>query len=364
MTKSAMSAVSMGVTEVGFSRGRSRLQRLISHDIAIDLGTANTLIHVEGQGIVVNEPSVVATNKRTKRVIAIGSDAKKMIGRTPNSIIASKPLVNGVVSDYDTAEFMLQDYMGALHKKFKVLIQRPRVVVGLPSGVTEVEKRAVEEAARSAGARKVFLIEEPVAAAIGAGIDIHEETGVMMVDIGGGTTEIGVIANGRMVVGSSVRVAGDNLTSVIKQFVRDEHNLLVGERTAETIKTTIGAVFAHADKKTMAVRGRNTITGLPQEVEIRSDILRIPLAKQLRPVMDAIKAVLEQTPPELLSDIMQHGIYVAGGGGHLAGIDHLIKQETHIDVLIPNNTLTAVVEGAARAMQEPEKYKRVLMTGE
>ncbi len=336
--------------------------RYISHNIAVDLGTANTLVSVDGHGIIINEPSVVATNRKTKKVIAIGKEAKKMVGRTPKSIIAARPLVDGVVSDFEITEHMLKHFVSTIHKNHRVLVSRPRMVVGLPSGVTEVEKRAVEEAAKSSGARRIYLIEEPVAAAIGAGLDITDERGCMVVDIGGGTTEIAVLASGGVVVARSLRIAGDEMTETIIQFVRDEYNLQIGERTAEDIKTKIGAVYSHSDTKSMMVRGRNVITGLPQEIELTSDVVRMPLSKQVRPIVDGVKTILEETPPELISDIMQRGIVVAGGGALVAGLDHLIKQETHIDVVVPKNALTAVVEGAAIALRESDRYKDVLMS--
>ncbi len=338
--------------------------RIVSHDIAVDLGTANTLVSVEGYGIIIDQPSVVATNRKTKRVIAIGDEAKKMVGRTPRSIIAARPLVDGVVSDFEITEHMLKHFVHTIHKDHKVLVKRPRMVVGLPSGVTEVEKRAVEEAARSSGARKIYLIEEPVAAAVGAGLEIGDERGNMVVDIGGGTTEIAVLASGNVVLSRSVRIAGDEMTDTIIQFIRDEYNLQIGERTGEEIKTKIGAVYAHADTKSMVVRGRNVITGLPQEMELTSEIIRIPLSKQVKPIVESVKQVLEETPPELISDIMQRGIVVAGGGALIAGIDHLIRQESHIDVIVPKNALTAVVEGASIALQDPEKYQDILIHSE
>lgn len=345
-------------------KARSRAQRMFSHDIAVDLGTANTLVSVEGHGIIINEPSIVATHRKTKRVLAIGHDAKKMVGRTPKSIITAQPLIDGVVSDFEITEHMLKSFINRLHREHRVLMQRPRMIVGLPSGVTEVEKRAVEEAARSAGARKIYLIEEPVAAAIGSGLDITGESGVMIVDIGGGTTEIAVLAGGNVVLSKSLRIAGDELSEFIMQFVRDEYNIQIGERTAEKIKTRIGAVYSHSDAKTIPVRGRNYITGLPQEIELSSDVLAKPMAKQVRPIIDGVKTVLEETPAELISDIMQKGIYVAGGGGLIGGIDHLIRQESHIEVVVPKNALSAVVEGAAIALSQPEKYKDVLMVTE
>lgn len=337
------------------------MSRLISHDIAVDLGTANTLVAIDGQGVVINEPSVVATNKKTKQVIAIGTDAKLMLGRTPKSIIAMQPLVDGVVSDYEVTEYMLRSFIDRLHRVHRVLFQRPRMIVGLPCGVTEVEKRAVEEAAKSSGARKVYLIQEPVAAAIGTGVDILGEKGSMIVDIGGGTTEIAVIANGNTVITKSIRIAGDEINDAIRQHVRDEYSLQIGERTAEDIKMTIGVVGGKSKSRSMSVRGRNVVTGLPQEIDITSEMIKATISKQLRPIIDAVKSVIDETAPELISDIMQDGIHIAGGGSLIVGIDRLLRSETHIDVNIPKNALTAVVEGAAIALANPLKYKRSLI---
>jgi rod shape-determining protein MreB len=342
-------------------KARSRLKRLISHDIAIDLGTANTLISIEGKGVIINEPSIVATNKKTKQVIAIGEEAKQMLGRTPKDIQALQPMVDGVVSDYEVTEYMLKNFVELLHRNHRVLTHRPRIIIGLPCGVTEVEKRAVEEAARSAGARKVFLIQEPVAAAIGSGIDIMDEKGSMIVDIGGGTTEIAIIAGGRAIITKSIRIAGDEINAAIKQFVRDEYSLQIGDRTAEEVKHSVAVVGGDAKTRSMAVRGRNVVSGLPQEIEINSDMIKATVTKQLRPIIEAIKSVIDETPPELISDIMKDGIHIAGGGALITGIIRLIRAETHIEVNTPKNALTAVVEGAAIALANPLKYRRALI---
>lgn len=343
------------------TKERSRLVRLLSHDIAIDLGTANTLVSIDGQGIVINEPSVVATNKKTKQVIAIGKEAKAMVGRTPKSILAMQPLVDGVVSDFEVTEHMLRSFVNRIHKNYKVILQKPRMIVGLPSGVTEVEKRAVEEAARSSGARKVFLIEEPVAAAIGSGVDILSEQGSMIVDIGGGTTEIAVLASGIPIISRSIRIAGDEMNESIISLARDEFNLQIGIRSAEEVKINIGMVESKAGPRSMLVRGRNTVTGLPQEIELSSDAVKVTLTRQLRPIIEAIKAVLDETPPELISDIMESGVHLAGGGALITGIDRLIRAETHINVNLPQNALTAVVEGAALALANPYTFKKSLI---
>ena len=336
--------------------------RTVSHDIAIDLGTANTLVSVKGKGLVVNEPSVVAVNKRTKRIIAMGEQARAMLGKTPSDIQAARPLVNGVVSDFEISEQMLKHFVNRIHSQYKVIWPRPRIIVGLPSGVTEVEQRAVEEAARSAGARQIYLIEEPMAAAIGAGLPINEPVGSMIVDIGGGTTEVALIANGKIVTMHSLRIAGDELTETIMHFLREEYNLQVGEQTAETIKTEIGAVYSHANPRTTIVRGRNILTSLPQEIELSSDVLRVPLTRQARPIVEAVKSVLEEAPPELVADVMNQGIVLAGGGGLIAGLDRLIAQESKIETRLADNSLTAVVEGSARVLKQLDEYREVLVS--
>lgn len=346
------------------AKPKRRFQHIFSHDIAVDLGTANTLVSLNGYGIVINEPSVVATNRKTKKVIAIGTEAKKMVGRTPRSIIAAQPLVDGVVSDFEVTEHMLKHFVDTIHKKHRVFISRPRMVVGLPYGVTEVEKRAVEEAAKSAGARKIWLIEEPVAAAIGSGLDILDELGCMVVDIGGGTTEIAVLASGRVVAAKSLRIAGDEMTEAVSDFIRDEYNLMIGERTAEQVKIKLGQVGSSKNIKDMKVRGRNVLTGLPQEIKITSEAIRKPLGAQVRPIIDAIKTVVEETPPEIISDIMEKGVVVTGGGALIDGIDKLIKQEIQMKVVVPENPLTAVVEGAAEALKNPNAYRNILMVSE
>lgn len=345
------------------TKARSRIAKLLAHDIAIDLGTANTLVSVDGHGIVINEPSVVATNKKTGQVIAIGKDAKAMVGRTPKSILAMQPLVDGVVSDFEVTQHMLRSFVHDIHRQHRVLSSRPRMIIGLPSGVTEVEKRAVEEAARSSGARTILLIQEPVAAAIGTGIDILSERGSLIVDIGGGTTEIAVMANGVPILSRSIRIAGDELNDVIMSYVRDEFNLQIGKRTAEDVKINIGMVGGKAEPRSMLIRGRNIVTGLPQEIEISSDMVKTPLTRQLRPIIEAVKSLLDETPPEIISDIMEEGMYVAGGGALITGIDRLLRSETHIDVHVPQNALTAVVEGASIALANPQLYRRCLVYG-
>jgi len=320
------------------------------------------LVWVAGKGLVINEPSVVAFNKKTKKIVAIGEKAKQMIGRAPKQIKITKPLVDGVVSDFEVTEQMLRYFIDKVHRVHRVVWPRPRIIIGLPSGVTEVEQRAVEEAARSAGARRIFLIEEPIAAAIGSGLDVLGNGGHMVVDIGGGTTEIAVLSVGGVVALKSLRIAGDELTEVVQQYIRDEFGVQIGEQTAEKLKTSIGAVYVHADPKSEIVRGRNVISGLPMQIEISSDLLRIPLMKQTRPVIEAVKVALEEAPAELIGDIMQSGIVLTGGGSLIAGMDHLVKQETKIDTTIGENALTAVVEGSAKVLEDLDQLRRVLLS--
>lgn len=341
-----------------------KLKRLLAHDIAIDLGTANTLIEVAGRGLVVNEPSVVAINRKTKRIVAIGEDAKQMLGRTPPQILAARPLIDGVVSDFEVTEQMLKNFVDRIHREHKVLWPRPRVIVGLPAGVTEVEQRAVDEAAKSAGARRIYLIEEPMAAAIGVGLPVLDPQASMVVDIGGGTTEVAIIANGSVATYRSLRIAGDELSEAVMQFLRDEYNISIGEQTAENIKTSIGAVYAHADPKSMEVRGRNVITGLPESVEISSDVLRGALSQQARPIIDTVKTVLEEASPELVSDVMVRGVVLTGGGALIGGIDHLIRKETKVETTVADNALTAVVEGASHVLSALDQYRSVLLSQE
>lgn len=337
------------------------VSRFLAHDIAIDLGTANTLIGAAGRGLVFNEPSVVSIHRKTKRIVAIGEKARAMLGKTPPEIQAARPLIDGVVSDFEVTEQMLRHYVDALHARYRVVWPRPRIIIGLPAGVTEVEQRAVEEAARSAGARRIYLIEEPMAAAIGAGLPILDSQASMVVDIGGGTTEVAIIANGSVAVFRSLRVAGDEMTEAIIDYLRDEYDLAVGEQTAERIKIEIGAVFKHADPKQMVVRGRNVISGLPQSIDIGSDIIRLPLTKQARPIVDSIKTVIEEASPELIADIMVRGIVLTGGGSLIAGLDHLIKRDVKIKTHVADNAFTAVVEGAALVLSSLDRYRSVLL---
>ncbi len=340
------------------------LTRLFAHDIGIDLGTANTLVYVRGHGVVIREPSVVAINKRTKEVLAIGAKAKAMIGRTPKGLVAARPLVDGVVSDFEITEQMLRHFLKQVHDEYFVFWNRPRVVIGIPSGVTEVEKRAVEAAAKSAGARQTYLVEEPMAAAIGNKLNVLEGAGHMIVDIGGGTTEVAVVSLGGVVVSRSLRVAGDEMTEVILQYVRDEFSLQIGEQTAEKVKMKIGNAYPLDKFKDMAVRGRDLISGMPKEVKANSDQMRLALAKNLRNLVEAVKATLEETPPELVSDIMEEGIWLTGGGALLAGLAALMSSETKMPVKVAHDPLAAVVNGTGAILENLSAFKPVLLTSD
>jgi|SRR5680860_349054 len=334
----------------------------LSHDIGIDLGTANTLVYVKGKGIVINEPSVVAINKKTGRILAIGKEAKKMVGKTPAHIVATRPLVDGVVSDFEVTEQMLKYFIEKVHKESFALFPRPRVVIGVPSGVTEVEKKAVIDASISAGAREAYLIEEPMAAAIGVRLPIQEASGNMIVDIGGGTTEVAVISLGGIVASRSLRIAGDELNENIIQFARDEANLLLGEKTAENIKISIGSAYPLEEKLEMAMRGRDLVTGLPKEIIVNDEQVRKALARSIKILVDNIKATIEETPPELIADIMTSGIVLVGGGGMLRGLDKLINEQTKMPVRVADDPLTAVARGAGIVLEDIEKLREVLLS--
>jgi rod shape-determining protein MreB len=333
---------------------------LFSHDIGIDLGTANTLVMVKGRGIVINEPSVVAIDRYSKRIRAIGAEAKRMVGRTPANIVAVRPLKDGVISDFEVTEQMLKYFIRAVHDRYGFGFPRPRVVIGIPSGVTEVEKRAVHDAALNAGARAAFLIEEPMAAAIGAGLPITEPSGTMIVDIGGGTTEVAVIALGGIVVSTSIRTAGDEMDQDIIVYARQVHNLLIGERSAEEIKISAGSAFALDGETKVTVRGRDLATGLPKSVEVSGVELRDALSGSINAIVDAVRSTIEITPPELVSDLMAHGIALAGGGALLRGLDRRLSQETKFPVYVAEDPLTCVVRGTGEALEEPETLKQVI----
>lgn len=339
----------------------NRVLGLVSHDIGIDLGTANTLVYVRGRGIVINEPSVVAINTKTNQVVAIGDEAKKMVGKTPANIVATRPLVDGVVSDFEVTEQMLRYFIDKVHQERYSLFPRPRVVVGIPSGVTEVEKRAVEDAATNAGARQTFLIEEPMAAAIGSRLPIQDAAGSMIVDIGGGTTEVAIISLGGIVASRSLRVAGDELSDDIAKYAREEFNLLIGDRMAENIKIAVGSAYPMRGDSSVPMRGRDLVTGLPKEVQISSKQARQALAKSVHDIIDAIKLTIEETPPELVADIMDRGIVLAGGGALLKGFDLLLHHETKMPVHIANDPLTAVARGTGLVLEDIDALKDVLV---
>lgn len=332
-----------------------------SKDIGIDLGTANTLVYVRGRGIVINEPSVVAVNKKTGQVLAIGKEAKKMVGKTPGHIVVTRPLVDGVVSDFEITQQMLKYFIDKVHRGSFTLFPRPRVIVGIPSEVTEVEKRAVIDATLNAGAREAYLIDEPMAAAIGARLPVQEAAGNMVVDIGGGTTDIAVISLGGIVVSRNLRIAGDEMDEDIVRYCRDEFNLLIGEKTAEDVKISIGSACQQKEHRQMQVRGRDLVTGLPKEVTMTDEQAREALSRSIRIIVNNIKTAVEETPPELLSDIMQRGIILAGGGGLIRGIDRVIANHTEVPVRMMEDPLTAVVRGTGIVLEDIESLREVLM---
>lgn len=342
----------------------NKLFGYLSHDIGIDLGTANTLVYVKGKGIIINEPSVVAVNKKTGRILAIGKEAKKMVGKTPGHIVATRPLVDGVISDFEVTEQMLKYFIERVHQESFAILPRPRVVIGVPSGVTEVEKKAVIDAAVSAGAKEAYLIEEPMAAAIGVRLPVQEAAGNMIVDIGGGTTEVAVISLGGIVASRSLRIAGDELNENIIQYSRDEFNLLLGEKTAEDIKIAIGSAYPLEERMEIAMRGRDLITGLPKEVVINDEQVRKALSRSIKILVDNIKATIEETPPELVADIMYKGIILVGGGALLRGLDRLVSEQTKMPVKVADDPLTAVARGAGVVLEDIGKLREVLVSME
>lgn len=334
---------------------------LFSRDVGIDLGTANTLVMVRGEGIIINEPSVVAIDKKTKRVLAIGAEAKEMVGRTPANIVAIRPLRDGVISDFDITREMLHYFIHKVHDRFRP-VPKPRVVVGIPSGVTEVEKRAVHDAAIAAGAREAFLIEEPMAAAIGAGFPVTESMGSMIVDIGGGTTEVAVIALGGIVVSNSIRIAGDEMDEAIIQYARQKYNLFIGERMAEWVKIAIGSAYPLEKEETRVLRGRNLITGLPQQVEVSSVEIREALSAPVNAIVEVVRDTLDDTPPEPIADLLEHGIALAGGGALLKGLAHRLSDETKMNVYVADDPLACVAKGAGRVLEDLDGLQKVLAT--
>jgi rod shape-determining protein MreB len=331
-----------------------------SNDLAIDLGTANTLVYVKGKGIVLNEPSVVAVHKDArgmKKVLAVGNEAKSMLGRTPGNIVAIRPMRDGVIADFDITEAMLKHFILCVHNR-KSLV-RPRIIVSVPSGITQVERRAVRETVESAGAREIYLIEEPMAAAIGAGLPIAEPTSSMVVDIGGGTTEVAVISLSGIVYSKSVRVAGDKIDEEIVQYMKRKYSLLIGERTAEIIKTQIGCAYPMAEMKTIDVKGRDLISGIPKTIETNSEEIREAITEPVTLIVDAIKDALENAPPELAGDIVDRGIVLTGGGALLQNIDVLIREETGLPITIADDPLSAVARGAGMALDQLDVLKEV-----
>ncbi len=342
----------------------NRFLGTFSQDMGIDLGTANTLVYVSGKGIVMNEPSVVAINKKTNQVLAIGNEARKMVGRTPSHIVAIRPLVDGVVSDFEVTEQMLKYFIEKIHQETFTLLPRPRVVIGIPSGVTEVEKRAVVDASRNAGARQAFLIEEPMAAAIGSRLPVQEASGSMIVDIGGGTTEVAVISLGGIVVSKSLRIAGDELNNNIVDYAREEFNLLLGERTAEDVKIAIGSAHVLDKPLETTIRGRDLITGLPKEIRVSDDQVRDAMARSVQTIVNNVKAAVEETPPEIVADIMKRGITLAGGGALLRGLDKLLHEQTQMPVQIAEDPLTCVARGTGLVLEDLDNLKDVLVSSQ
>lgn len=349
----------------------NRLWQYLSHDIGIDLGTVNTLVLVKGKGIIIREPTVVALHKKTRQILAIGTEAKRMLGRTPAAIEAVRPLRDGVISDFETTEAMLRYFIHKAHENpgggrwSLPKVPKPRIVVGIPSGVTEVERRAVQDACLSAGARAAYLIEEPMAAAIGAKLPVEDPDGVMIVDIGGGTTEIAVISLGGMVINRSLRVAGDELDEAIIAYMRTRYGMLIGERTAEEIKIEIGSASSSEkwDSLIYVVRGRDLASGLPKSLKITSSEIREALTPIISQIIGTIQEVLEETPPELLTDIVERGIFLAGGGALIRGIDKRIAEETKLPIYVADDPLTAVVRGCGEVLDNLDLLAKVKVTG-
>ena len=334
--------------------------QFIGRDMAVDLGTANTLVYVRGRGIVLNEPSVVALNTKSGAILAVGSEAKRMIGRTPAHIVAIRPLKDGVIADFDVTEKMLRYFIQKVHRRS--FLAKPRVVVCVPSGITGVEQRAVEEATISAGARSAFIIEEPMAAAIGAGLPVHEPTGNMVVDIGGGTTEVAVVSLGGIVTSQSIRIGGDELDEAIITYIKKEYSLMLGERTAEEIKMAIASAFPMPEEAQAEIRGRDLVTGLPKTIVVSAEEIRRAIEEPVNAIVDAVKNTLDKTPPELAADIMDKGIVLAGGGSLLKGLDERLKHETGMPIHIADDPLISVAVGSGKCLEEFEALKRVLIS--
>lgn len=337
------------------------LMGLFSLDIGIDLGTANTLVNVRGKGIIINEPSWVAIDKRSRRPLAIGAQAKEMVGRTPANVIAIRPLRDGVISEFEITQAMLGYFIGKAHQQTIVPMPRPRVVIGIPSGATEVEKRAVYDAAMAAGAREAYLIEEPRAAALGAGLPVSEVRGSMVVDIGGGTTEVAIISMGGMVVSRSLRVAGDELDQDIITYIRNKYNLFIGERMAEQVKIQIGSGYPLPVEKTMSVRGRNLVTGLPEAIEISSVEIREAVSGSVQVIIDTIKDAIDEAPPEIVADLIETGICLAGGTSQLQGLIDRVSDELHLRVWVAEDPMTCVARGAGMILEDLDRYSQFLV---
>lgn len=334
---------------------------MFSRDLGIDLGTANTLVYIKGKGIVLNEPSVVAIQKDSGNILAVGDEAKQMIGRTPGNIVAIRPMKDGVIADFDVTHTMLRYFIRKALRKSVNYLNRPRVVVCVPAGVTTVEERAVKEATIQAGAKEAFLIEEPMAAAIGSGMPIHEPTGNMIVDVGGGTTDVAIISLGGIVTSRSIRIGGDEMDEAILNYIKRSYNLMIGERTAEDIKINIGSAIPSAENKTYQVRGRDLVSGLPKLINISSNEIFEALYEPVSSILEAIRMCLEKTPPELAADIMDRGIMMAGGGSLLKGLDTLISNETGMPVHLADQPLSTVAIGAGKALENIDTLKRLLI---
>jgi rod shape-determining protein MreB len=332
----------------------------LSNDVAVDLGTASTLVYVKGRGIVLNEPSVVALETKNRRVLAVGYEAKKMRGRTPDEIVAIRPMKDGVIADFEVCEEMLRAFIAKAQRRR--LFVRPRVIVCVPSGITEVEKRAVRDSAEHAGAREVYLVAEPIAAAIGVGLPVAEPSGNMIIDIGGGTTEIAVIALSGIVSNNSIRIAGDEMDEAIIEYLRKMYSLLIGEQTAEKIKITIGSAFPLAEEREMEVKGRDLVSGIPRAVKVKSSEIREALREPVGLIVGAVKRALEKTPPELASDIVDKGIFMTGGGSLLRGLNSLLQEETNLPVNVVENPIECVVLGSGKILEDPEDYEPVIMS--
>ncbi|MDD2702957.1 MAG: rod shape-determining protein [Candidatus Omnitrophica bacterium] len=340
-----------------FKKSFDYLLGLFSNDMGVDLGTATTLVYVKGEGVVLCEPSVVAIMRGTSQVLAVGEEAKRMLGRTPGNILAIRPMKDGVIADFEITEAMLRYFIKKVHHR-RVLV-RPRILIAVPSGITEVEKRAVKDSAERAGAREVFLVEEPMAAAIGVGLPIQEPVGNMIIDIGGGTTEIAVISLAGIVFSKSIRIGGDEMDDAIIEYLKKTYNLMIGERTAEEIKIKIGSAYPLPEELTLEIKGRDLVAGLPKTVSITSEEIRESLQEPVRAILESAKISLERTPPELAGDLIEHGIVLAGGGSQLKGLDKLIAEETGLPVHLSENPNTAVVRGTGKVLNEIRYLKKV-----